>query len=312
MDITNIKGNVYDFRVFAKQYLYYNIEDNLINNTSRNPFITVFVNGFGYSEPRNDIDYDIFIKEIGLEFVDILTEEEKDGYSLKIVASSGNYFLSGKYARSKILTPILKVKGKNVSDLKNWECYWFVEDPSINIESEYYSTIGGLGWKCLNDKKNISTDATGRKTFQYVTNNYSLTITDEDVIHTLKYKCVLIQESISVIGNIILTNLNYNIETELFSATDSNVFIENTGYVNLIARIYYPTVTDNNNSIVNLSTEWKRFDKDGNLLDNNPNNSNIFYEIMRNNDPVEKISARGIVKKCYETEIKFPCAKVDQ
>ena len=56
----------------------------------------------------------------------------------------------------------------------------------------------------------------------------------------------------------------------------------------------------------------KRFDKDGNLLDNNPNNSNIFYEIMRNNDPVEKISARGIVKKCYETEIKFPCAKVDQ
>ena len=98
----------------------------------------------------------------------------------------------------------LKVKGKNVFDLKNWECYWFVEDPSINIESEYYSIIGGLGWKCLNDKRNISTDATGRKTFQYVTNNYSLTITDEDVIHTLKYKCVLIQESISVIGNIIL------------------------------------------------------------------------------------------------------------
>ena len=24
------------------------------------------------------------------------------------------------------------------------------------------------------------------------------------------------------------------------------------------------------------------------------------------------ISARGIVKKCYDTEIKFPCVKVDQ
>ena len=66
------------------------------------------------------------------------------------------------------------------------------------------STIGGLRWKCLNDKTNILTDTAGRKTFQYVTDNYSLTITDEDVIHTLKYKCVLIQESISVIGNIIL------------------------------------------------------------------------------------------------------------
>ena len=79
---------------------------------SRNPFITAFVSGFGYSEPRTDIDYDIFILDIGLEFVDILTEEEKDSYSLKILASSGNYFLSGQYARSKILTLILKVKGK--------------------------------------------------------------------------------------------------------------------------------------------------------------------------------------------------------
>ena len=29
-----MKGNVYDFRVFAKQDLYYNIEDNLIYDTS--------------------------------------------------------------------------------------------------------------------------------------------------------------------------------------------------------------------------------------------------------------------------------------
>ena len=86
-----MQGNVYDFRVFVKQDLYYNIEDNLINNTSRNPFITVFVNGFGYSEPRNDIDYDIFIQDIGLEFVDILTEEEKDGYSLKIEKLKNSY-----------------------------------------------------------------------------------------------------------------------------------------------------------------------------------------------------------------------------
>ena len=141
------------------------------------------------------------------------------------------------------------------------------------------------------------------KLFNYVTNNYSLTITDEDVIHTLKYKSILIQESIS--GNIILINLNYNIETELFSPTDSNVFIENTGYVNLIARIYYPTVTDNNNSIVNLSTEWKWFDKDGNLLDNNPNNSNIFYEIIRNNEPVEKISTTVIEKNVMKLKLNF-------
>ena len=33
MDVTTMQGNVYDFRVFAKQDLYYNIEDNLIYDT---------------------------------------------------------------------------------------------------------------------------------------------------------------------------------------------------------------------------------------------------------------------------------------
>ena len=33
MDLTIIQGNVYDFRVFEKQDLYYNIEDNLIYDT---------------------------------------------------------------------------------------------------------------------------------------------------------------------------------------------------------------------------------------------------------------------------------------
>ena len=34
MDVTTMQGNVYDFRVFAEQDLYYNIEDNLIYDTS--------------------------------------------------------------------------------------------------------------------------------------------------------------------------------------------------------------------------------------------------------------------------------------
>ena len=77
--------------------------------------------------------------------------EEKQGYSLTLVASQGNYFLNSQYSSKKTLTPILKVNGKE-KKVEDYECYWFVEDCSIDTTSEGYFPLGGLGWKCLNKK----------------------------------------------------------------------------------------------------------------------------------------------------------------
>ena len=87
--------------------------------------------------------------------VDVLSEADTTGYYLAVVPTEGNYFLSGKYVNKKTLSPLLKVNSKTTST-KDWECYWFVEDSSIDITKEGYLPIGGLGWKCLNKKTNIT------------------------------------------------------------------------------------------------------------------------------------------------------------
>ena len=299
MDVSTIQGNPYDFNVYQKVNLYYTVDDELEYDTSRTPFIEAFTEGFGYTAPRTDIPFDIYIKDIGVKMIDVLTEEEKQGYSLTIVSDDGNYFLAGRYNKSKTLKPILKIKGVS-SKVDKWECYWFVEDASIDTTSKEYLNIGGLGWRCLNKRSNVTYDAEGNQTFQYVTNQYSYIVSPADVVSKLRYKCVLVQDDVVVGDKIQLINLNAEIDTQLVSATGSTAFVADVGYVDLIARVYYQGVTDNPSSTVSLSTQWQRFDQSDNYLDND------FYEILRYNDPV-------VIKgKTYlETEIRYPCSEMD-
>ena len=296
MDVTTIQGNPYDFDVYQQVNLYEEVEEGLIYDNTRDPFITAFTSDFGYAVPRTDIVSDIHIKDISVQMVDVLTENDRQGYYLSVVADDGNYFLNGRYTKDKILSPVLKINGVN-TNIDKWNCYWFVEDSSVNISHPTYLQIGGLGWKCLNKKTNVSYDSTGKQTFQYVTSQRTFKVKETDVVSTLRYKCVLVQDELVVGGKIKLINLNHNIKTELVSATGSNSFVADVGYVDLIAKIKYPGITDVNRSDTNISLAWQRFDKFDNYIDDD------FYEIIRYNDPVDGY---------WETEIKYPCTMLDQ
>lgn len=306
MDINTMKGNVYDFNVYATQNLYFEIDDNLIYDTRKQPILQAFVSGFEYINGREDVTYDIHIKDIGFEVLDVLTEEESQGTALRLVSSDGQYFLSGRYAASKTLTPVLKINGKNVNDFSEWECYWFVEDASVDTSSDGYLNFGGLGWKCLNTKTHITSDDSGKVSYQYITNTYKWNVDVQDVASTLKYKCVLIQYETRTEGKstvtdttilsaeINLKNLDSYYEIELVSATGSNYFVENIGYVSLIARIRNKKA---NPDPERISYSWQRFDKKDNYLDND------FFEIVRYNE---------LKDGWLETEIKYKCSKLDK
>ena len=175
MDVSTMQGNPYAFNEYQRVNLYYEIDDTLTYDTSRPATIIPFTQGFGYITPPTEIESDIHIQNIGIKIIDVLEEAETTGYHLSVVSDSGNYFLGTDYARNKILTPLLKVNGKETK-YTSYSCYWFIEDSSITTSSEDYSTLGGLGWKCINEKTNITYDANGKKTFQYITNNYSLIV----------------------------------------------------------------------------------------------------------------------------------------
>ena len=298
MDVNTMQGNPYSFDVYQLVELYYEIEDNLEYDTSngRSPKLWKFVTGFGYTTPPADSDdkYDIHFKNISFESVDVLTDEQKNGYYLAIVSNNGKYFADNDYSESKILTPVLKVKGKTTK-ITSWDCYWFVEDASITTESDGYLSLGGLGWRCLNEKTNITHNEEGKETFQYNVNKRTYTVTPDDVLYRLKYKCVLTRGETVVVGTIQLKNLKSNIQTQLISATGSNTFIEGIGSVRLIARIYYPDFDPLKDQ---LTYEWQRFDKNYNYLDKD------FYEISRYNE----LQSDGY----YETEIFYPCSELEK
>lgn len=305
MDVSNIPGNPYALNEFQKVDLYFEIPDTLEYDTTKFPSLTAFVKDFGYFPIPNNPEADIWIKDISFQMVDVLAPEQKLGYYTTITATEGNYFIDGVYVNNKTLTPLLKVNSKDTK-LDGWDCYWFEEDGSITTTSEDYYPLGGLGWKCLNEKNNIQINDEGRKTFQYVVNNYNLIVKPEDVIASLRYKCILVKDDIVTQGIIKLTNLQNQIETQLISVTGSNTFIEDIGTVRLIARIYYDGITNQNSLeseeiIRTLSTSWQRFDKNNNYIDND------FYTVIRENEQV-------IIddKKYFETEISYPCSEIDK
>lgn len=303
MDVSTIPGNPYALTEFQKVDLYFEVEDTIEYDTTRNAILTYFVQGFEYYPiPEAELTpVDIWIKDINFQMVDVLTPENISGYYATISATEGNYFTASSYVNSKILTPLLKINGKE-SKLSGWDCYWFVEDSSITTSSEDYYSLGGLGWKCLNEKTNIEMNSEGRKIFQYVTNDYELEVSPNDVIAILRYKCILVKGDIVVQGYITLKNLSIEIETQLVSAIGSNTFIEDIGTARLIARIFYDGVTNNQSQDnIILSTLWQRFDKNNNYIDNN------FYTIVRENDIVE---ING--KEYFETEITYPCRLIDK
>ena len=332
LDTNNIEGDPYNFAIYQKVNLYFTVEDGYEYDKDRNCKLTVSVRDFNYSE--NEIieiekvkSYDIFIKDFSISMIDMLTEEEHNGYYVSLVASKGNYFLSGAYDESeKVITPVFKINGKT-SSLKGWQCYWFVEDAAIDTTSNEYLQLGGIGWKCLNRKTNITQNSEGKTTFDYITDDYSLTIQKESILVALRYKCVLVkvttnakkqEKTVSVWNIISLKNLNSRVSLTLKTVTGSNVFAEGVANVQLLAQVRTDEkIFDQDkleNQIYGYTTVWKRFDKNGNYIENeiiniNENEDEEFFNIDYPFKLIEK-SDDGFYT--YEMKINFPSSIVDK
>lgn len=296
LDVGNMLGNPYHLTAWTPQHLYITLDEQYTYDTSKVPTISYFCYGFIHDNSKTDIK-DIWLKDISLKIVNEIPERDKTGYSLAIKATEGEYF-SEKYSNKKVLTPTLRVNNK-VTNIFNYPIYWFIEDTSIKKDSKFYSVYGGVGWKCLNDKTNISKADDGTETFTYITSENTYTVFKEDVSIATRYKCVVLYNNSSISSIVTLKNLQSNKFIELTS--ESAVFIKNVGYVNLISTVYIDGyVTERNKN--NVVYSWSRYDKNGNyILDGDD-----FFEVTKYNDIVTKED-----KQCYETRIKFPMNAIE-
>ena len=231
MDISSILGNPYRLNNFTYQEIRYTFPDNVKQDNSEDAK-ELLLEKFAINFPLQDDnkDPDIFIKDISFKAVDILTAEHKEGYYLSLVCKDGNYFVEN--SGDKIIEPVLKLNGKSSKiNTDEQDCYWFIEDSSVNSSSPEYTYIAKSGQRCLNDL-NLETS-------QYVTNVLSYTVKRESVIAEVKYRCSLVNVSkqIQKDAYITLSNKNKVIECFLTTVDNINTYPKDMGNVSLIATV---------------------------------------------------------------------------
>lgn len=297
LDASNMLGTYYRFDTWTPQTLYFTLDEQYTYDSSKVPLITYFCYGWPQDETKTDIK-DILLKDISFSVVDELSETDTTGYKLTLKASEGEYF-STNYRNTKILTPTLRVNG-NVTTIsaKNSEVYWFKEDAEVASGNKYYSPYGGYGWKCLNEKTNLTMADDGTETFDYVTSALTWNIDKDDIKSSARFKCVVVYDEVEVSATITLKNLDSTIDFQLIPTNGSNVFVKDTGYVNLTAKVYYEGITEKEDYRNSILYSWIRYDKNGNYIADDSN----FFTVVENNK---------MANSYYETIIKFPVNAIE-
>lgn len=311
LDINNISGNPYRLTEWSNQTIFIQIGSEELYDIDRQPQLTAFVENFAQKEGKPN---DIFIKDISFTVYDVLTQENQTGYYLHLAASEGNYFFLDADEETKVLTPTLKINGRNINlnssvgtTTDTYKCYWFKEDASIKANNEFYSSIGGAGWKTLNERKNVIANEDGSKSFDLVTNQYSYSISRKEILTSARFKCVIVivkknsdgtTLSTPVSSIIKLENLKAGVSMSIESKTGSNSYIKNIGKVNLISNIISKEINyfDSYSNYI-ITYEWNRYDKNGVYVDNN------FYTVEFNSDKEEDNVHKITQEISFETNL---------
>lgn len=121
-------------------------EDVDLENLDNIQSVYVYCEKFPQDQSKTDIK-DIIISNIRLNGVQVLTQDDLNGYSVHIDYSQTGNILNDEIS-TVTLKGILKVKGKTISSDVNY--YWFRQNGMVLRGHEKYSNYGGDGWECLN------------------------------------------------------------------------------------------------------------------------------------------------------------------
>lgn len=314
LETANFVGTPYRYLAWTPQEVYFTIDEQYEYDDTRLPYYSYFCYDFTQDANKTTV-YDIQLKDISLQVVNEMTEDETTGYSLSLKASQGEYY-SAFYDNVKTITPTLKVNGKTTS-LKKSAIYWFIEDTEVKADSEYYSTYGGYGWKCLNTKTNTTYNADGSQTFDYITTVQTHDVNRSDVRAATRFKCVVVYNKTALSSIITLKNLSVkesilltsskNLTTvngvTTIAANPDNTYMKDTGYVGLSALVYYDGVTNTDGNRTKVLYNWARYDKDGNYINDA---SDLFTYVV--NNKITTIDG----KSYFVTQVKFPVNKVEE
>lgn len=185
INVNNMTGNPYRFLQPTRQQAFFDIRNEEFVRVNS---ITAFVRNFPVQDETKNIT-DIYISNIILQSASKMDSNELAGYGISLTTPMGSVFTNANTESDTLpIAAQLKYRGMDIDDA-SIEFYWFVEDANVNLTSPYYSTYGGLGWKCLNEKNGdiwVKTNS-----------NYEIKFTDA-IAQVNIFKCVAVYA-----GNII-------------------------------------------------------------------------------------------------------------
>ena len=292
LDKNNISGDMYNLTVPALQNIYFTLPEDLIYDNSRNVNVYKFCKGFlGEDDTQSD---DIFINDIQLLSIYAIPASVETGYSAVVTATEGYSFLTSRTGDKKTLSVTAYLNGK-VTQLDKFDCYWFKENSYVDTSSDKFNRFGGIGWEILNDYNEKELMDNGKISYQYITNNYSLVVNQEEIHSDTRFKCVLVCGESVVKTIVTIKNLASDASISLTTSTGSSYYPVNVGNVELVLTYAESGITDVDSPDFCLSFNWQRFDKNNNYIDND------FYEIKE----YEKIDNKYVMK------ISYPVSKIE-
>lgn len=232
LDIDAIQGNPYQQSGKTRQYRIFPIDSE--NFVSINK-IELFVAQFPDNPENKKEPYDIFFSQIELCGVYEYPESDLNSCHLSLLTPQDRYF-DNINTKDKTVQAQVRVKGK-VVDNTDIQFYWFVESALIQVNSPYYNSRGGVGWKCINDKIGGAFDSSKDK----------ITIKKTEVLaKELRYKCIAVYNDIAMEAMVDIVNYDAEYSIELYTST---------GAVNFLPSDESPSI------------ECQVFDKNGVLYD---------------------------------------------
>lgn len=290
-DINDMEGTVYDFDTKTAQRKYITFEDDLKYDPTRDISIYAFCKDF--KQNIEITEPDIFLSDFGFYPVEVLDPAVMAGTYLMLTATQGNYFINGRFSPTKEIIPTLFINGKEVN-YDGCDCYWFVEDSSVTMNSAVYNNKGGVGWRCLNEYSTVDTSE-GKTSTVLILNNYRLKVSQSDVQTSLRYKCILVYNNELVKQDILLENLDSNIDIslELVSSREDKVLATDAlATLSCVVTLKESLKIEDGH----LEYVWNRYNPTNTFIDND------FYSIGRNNNTFTQIDT---TTSSYRTDIDF-------
>ena len=273
---------------------------------------------------------DIFISNLDIKGVTLLSQEQMDKVSLSFVAKKGYIFTdNGNKDQSRKIQAVVRVLGKTVTDVagQDLKFYWFVQNISITQNSIYYNKYGGSGWRCLNKYKVLKTNEGKPTKIEFNSGSSSFSVKKEDVlIKNQKYKCVvlygdtILQKEFTMINDAAGYTIN-------ITSDKGTSFTLDSGYPNLTCKIsdtngkvpsgikYHWGVVNYQGVFSNLIEnsvnykEWQTNLTDYNELKNNLNNKTIYKNSKYKNTNEKNIDVynklKNQIKTWNKTEIVY-------